>query len=333
MLTVKMKKRIALITGITGQDGSYLSELLLGKDYEVHGIMRRSSSFNTGRINHIFNNLQLHFGDMNDANLINKLVKNIRPTEIYNLAAQSHVKVSFDIPSYTVDTNISGTLNILEAIKENNLINHTKFYQAGSSEMFGDVLEEPQNENTPFNPVSPYACSKVFSHYITKNYRKSYKIFASNGILFNHESPRRGETFVTKKITKAAAKIKLGLQNELRLGNIESKRDWGFAGEYVEAMWLMLQHKEPDDFVIGTGKTHSVKTFLKMAFEYFDLNYENYLIKDPNYFRPSEVKTLLSDPKKAKTLLNWEAKFTLKDIVYLMCNSDYRELLQSRIGE
>lgn len=328
-----MKKRIALITGITGQDGSYLSELLLGKDYEVHGIMRRSSSFNTGRINHIFNNLQLHFGDMNDANLINKLVKNIRPTEIYNLAAQSHVKVSFDIPSYTVDTNISGTLNILEAIKENNLINHTKFYQAGSSEMFGDVLEEPQNENTPFNPVSPYACSKVFSHYITKNYRKSYKIFASNGILFNHESPRRGETFVTKKITKAAAKIKLGLQNELRLGNIESKRDWGFAGEYVEAMWLMLQHKEPDDFVIGTGKTHSVKTFLKMAFEYFDLNYENYLIKDPNYFRPSEVKTLLSDPKKAKTLLNWEAKFTLKDIVYLMCNSDYRELLQSRIGE
>jgi len=328
-----MKKRTALITGITGQDGSYLAEFLLEKDYNVHGIMRRSSSFNTGRINHIFNNLQLHFGDMNDANLINKLVKNIRPTEIYNLAAQSHVKVSFDIPSYTVDTNISGTLNILEAIKENNLINHTKFYQAGSSEMFGDVLEEPQNENTPFNPVSPYACSKVFSHYITKNYRKSYKIFASNGILFNHESPRRGETFVTKKITKAAAKIKLGLQNELRLGNIESKRDWGFAGEYVEAMWLMLQHKEPDDFVIGTGKTHSVKTFLKMAFEYFDLNYENYLIKDPNYFRPSEVKTLLSDPKKAKTLLNWEAKFTLKDIVYLMCNSDYRELLQSRIGE
>ncbi len=318
-----MKKRIALITGITGQDGSYLSELLLEKDYEVHGIVRRSSSFNTGRIDHIFNMLNLHHGDISDPILIDKLIKQIKPHEIYNLAAQSHVQVSFDNPYYTCQTNNSGTLNILESIKNNNLIDHTKFYQAGSSEMYGKVLEIPQSETTPFNPLSPYACSKVFSYYLTKMYRQAYKIFATNGILFNHESPRRGETFVTRKITRAASRIKLGLQKELRLGNLDAKRDWGFAGDYVEAMWKMLQHENPDDFVIGTGETHSVREFLFLAFDYFGLDYNNYVVTDPKYFRAADVNILLSNPEKSQRILIWSASMKFKELVILMCSHDY----------
>jgi len=325
-----MKKKIALITGITGQDGSYLSELLLEKDYEVHGIIRRASSFNTGRIDHIFNELKLYHGDVSDPILIDKLIKQIKPDEVYNLAAQSHVQVSFENPYYTNYVNNFGTLIILESIKNNNLANHTKFYQACSSEMYGSVVEIPQTETTPFNPVSPYACSKVFSYYLTRTYRQAYKIFASNGILFNHESPRRGETFVTRKITRAASRIKVGLQNKLRLGNLNTRRDWGFAGDYVRAMWLILQHHVPDDFVIGTGETHSVEEFLNLAFKYFDLDYKDYIIIDPEYFRPSDVSILLSNPIKAKNVLGWSTTIKFDELIKLMCQHDYNLALQEK---
>src|SRR5512144_1408629 len=283
-----MKK--ALITGITGQDGSYLAELLLSKGYEVHGMIRRSSSFNTGRINHIYRDphekdvrLLLHHGDLNDASSINTLLRNIKPDEIYNLGAQSHVRVSFDVPEYTGEVDALGTVRILEGIRETGL--NTRFYQASSSELYGKVVETPQKETTPFYPRSPYACAKAYAFYITLNYRESYNLFACNGILFNHESPRRGETFVTRKITRGAARIKLGLQDRLYLGNLEAKRDWGFAGDYVEAMWLMLQQERPDDFVIATGETYAVREFVEKVFENLGLDYREHVVIDPKYFR------------------------------------------------
>src|SRR5512140_985758 len=282
-----MKK--ALITGITGQDGSYLAELLLSKGYEVHGMIRRSSSFNTGRINHIYHDpheknvrLFLHYGDLNDASSINTLLRNIKPDEIFNLGAQSHVRVSFDIPEYTGEVDALGTVRILEGIRETGL--ETKFYQASSSELYGKVVETPQKETTPFYPRSPYACAKAYAFYITQNYRESYNMFACNGILFNHESPRRGETFVTRKITRAAARIKLGLQECLYLGNLDAKRDWGHAKDYVEAMWLMLQQAEPDDYVVATGETHSVREFVARAFECAGLDWEKYVVVDPDFY-------------------------------------------------
>jgi len=324
-----MKK--ALITGITGQDGSYLAELLLEKGYEVHGIIRRASTFNTSRINHLYTDphisgvsLFLHYGDIADSTNLIKLLYKLQPDEIYHLAAQSHVRVSFDIPEYTADVTGLGTVRILEAIKEVGI--KTKFYQASSSEMFGKAQSFPQNEKTPFYPRSPYGFSKIMAYWATINYRESYKIFAGNGILFNHESPRRGETFVTRKITRAVARIKAGIEKKLYLGNLDAKRDWGYAKEYVEAMWLMLQQEKPDDFVIATGKTHSVREFLEVAFSYVDLNWEEFVEIDSKYLRPTEVDLLCGDATKAKEVLGWEPKTSFEDLVKLMMDADIKEL-------
>lgn len=320
-----MKK--ALITGITGQDGSYLAELLLEKGYEVHGVIRRASTFNTSRIDHLYQDphvngvrLFLHYGDISDSTNLVKLLYQLRPDEVYHLAAQSHVRVSFDIPEYTSDVTALGTVRILDAIREVGL--DTKFYQASSSEMFGKVQEVPQKETTPFYPRSPYACAKVYAHWITVNYRESYNMFACSGILFNHESPRRGETFVTRKITQAVARIKAGLQDKLYLGNLESKRDWGYAKEYVEAMWLMLQQDQPDDYVIATGETHSVQDFLEEAFGCVGLNSQDYVAYDARYDRPAEVDLLIGDANKAKCKLGWEPKTRFKDLVRVMVDAD-----------
>ena len=320
-----MKK--ALITGITGQDGSYLAELLLAKGYEVHGIIRRASTFNTGRIDHLYKDphvngvhLFLHYGDIADSTNLIKLLYRIQPEEIYHLAAQSHVRVSFDIPEYTGDVTGLGTVRILEAIRETGL--KSRFYQASSSEMFGKVAEVPQRETTPFHPRSPYAAAKVYAYWATVNYRESYDMFACNGILFNHESPRRGETFVTRKITRAVAHIKAGLQDKLFLGNLDAKRDWGYAKEYVEAMWLMLQQEKPDDYVIATGETHSVEEFLEEAFSCVDLDWRQFVKIDPKYLRPAEVDLLIGDASKAKAALGWQPTVTFKELVRLMVDAD-----------
>jgi GDPmannose 4,6-dehydratase len=330
-----MKK--ALITGITGQDGSYLAELLLEKGYEVHGIIRRASTFNTSRIDHLHANpaihevrFFLHFGDIADSTSLVKLLYRVQPDEIYNLAAQSHVRVSFDIPEYTGDVTALGAVRILEAIRETGL--QAKFYQASSSEMFGKAQEIPQRETTPFYPRSPYAAAKLYAHWITVNYRESYEMFACNGILFNHESPRRGETFVTRKITRAVANIQAGLQAKLYLGNLDAKRDWGYAKEYVEAMWLMLQQPEPGDYVIATGETHSVLEFLEEAFAHADLDWKQYVEIDPKYYRPAEVDLLVGDASKAKAVLGWTPKTHFKDLVRLMVDADRAELIARRAG-
>jgi GDPmannose 4,6-dehydratase len=321
-----MKK--ALITGITGQDGSYLAELLLVKDYQVWGILRRSSSFHTGRIDHLYKDpheqpqLKLVYGDLTDGSNLSTIISKIKPDEVYNLGAQSHVRVSFDMPIYTVDADALGTLRLLEAIRSSD--KSIKFYQASSSEMYGKVLEIPQTEKTPFYPRSPYACAKVYSFWQTVNYREAYDMFACNGILFNHESPRRGETFVTRKITRAATRIKLGLQDKLYLGNLDAKRDWGFAGDYVEAIWLMLQQDKPDDYVIATGETHSVKEFIIEVFSYLDMEWEQYVEIDERYFRPSEVDILQGDASKAKKILKWEPKVTFKALARIMTDADMK---------
>ncbi|MEI6481702.1 MAG: GDP-mannose 4,6-dehydratase [Candidatus Saccharibacteria bacterium] len=314
-----MTKR-ALITGITGQDGSYLAELLLEKGYEVHGIMRRNSTFTTGRIEHIYDKLQLHYGDLADSSSLQHIIAKVKPDEVYNLAAQSHVQVSFDVPEYTGDVTGIGTLRLLEAIRTG--APEARFYQASSSEMFGKVLEIPQTEETPFYPRSPYGVAKVYSYWITKNYREGYDLFGCNGILFNHESPRRGETFVTRKITRAVAAIKAGKQDKLYLGNLDAKRDWGFAGDYVEAMWLMLQQDKPDDYVVATNETHTVKEFCELAFARVDLDWEKYVEVSDKYFRPTEVDLLIGDPAHAKKVLNWEPKVSFKELVEMMVDAD-----------
>jgi GDPmannose 4,6-dehydratase len=330
-----MKK--ALITGITGQDGSYLAEFLLSKGYEVHGIIRRASTFNTSRIDHIYVDphkpgarLLLHYGDLSDSEQISNIVYNIKPDEIYHLGAQSHVRVSFDIPEYTGNITALGTTRILEAIRRSG--NQTRFYQASSSEMFG-VSKPPQNEETPFKPRSPYACAKVYAYWMVKNYRVGYKIFASNGILFNHESPRRGETFVTRKITHAIAAILAKKQDYLYLGNLEAKRDWGYVPEYVEAKWRILQQDKPNDFVLGTGRSHSVKEFVEEAFSYVGLDWQRYAKIDPRYFRPTEVENLIADTTKANKGLNWQPKVTFKDLVKIMVDADMRAIGLKPIGE
>jgi GDPmannose 4,6-dehydratase len=317
----------ALITGITGQDGSYLSELLLEKGYEVYGIIRRSSSFNTARIDQLYQDphapdvrLRLVYGDLNDASSLNRILRTIQPDEIYNLGAQSHVRVSFDIPEYTADVTGLGTIRLLEAIRESGL--RPKFYQASSSEMFGKVQEIPQRETTPFYPRSPYGAAKLYAHWITVNYREAYNFFACSGILFNHESPRRGETFVTRKITKAAARIKLGLQQDLYLGNLDAKRDWGYAGDYVEAMWLMMQQDQPDDYVIATGETHTVREFLEVAFGHLDLDWTRYVKIDPKYYRPTEVDLLIGDAGKAKKQLQWKPRVRFQELATMMADAD-----------
>lgn len=324
-----MKK--ALITGITGQDGSYLAELLLAKGYEVHGIIRRASTFNTGRIDHLYKDphvngvrLFLHYGDIADSTNLIKLLYRIQPEEIYHLAAQSHVRVSFDIPEYTGDVTGLSTVRILESIRETGL--KSRFYQASSSEMFGKVAEVPQRETTPFYPRSPYAAAKVYAYWATVNYRESYGMFACNGILFNHESPRRGETFVTRKITRAVAQIKAGLQHKLFLGNLDAKRDWGYAKEYVEAMWLMLQQENPDDYVIATGETHSVQEFLEEAFSHVGLDWRKFVEIDPKYLRPTEVDLLIGDASKAKAALGWQPTVTFQALVRLMVDADMAAL-------
>ncbi len=324
-----MKK--ALITGITGQDGSYLAEFLMAKGYEVVGVIRRSSSFNTERLDHLYRDphernvrLRLTYGDMNDSSSLNRILRDERPDEIYNLGAQSHVRVSFDIPEYTAEITGLGTVRLLEAIRDTGI--ETKFYQASSSEMYGKVLETPQNEETPFYPRSPYACAKVYSYWITRNYRESYGMFAVNGILFNHESERRGPTFVTRKITRAVAKIRAGLQEKLYLGNLDAKRDWGYAPDYVDAMWRMLQTDEPEDFVVATGETHSVREFLEEAFRLVNLDPEKHVEIDPKYFRPAEVDLLVGDPTKAREKLGWEPTVTFKELVKIMVNADIADL-------
>jgi len=333
-----MKKK-ALIFGITGQDGSYLAEFLLSKGYEVHGVVRRASTFNRQRIEHLFTDflhpdkLFLHYGDMADATSLISLVQKIQPDEVYNLAAQSHVKVSFEIPEYTANSDALGSLRILEAIRLLGMEKKAKFYQASTSELFGKVAETPQKETTPFYPRSPYGVAKLYAYWITKNYREAYHIFGVNGILFNHESPRRGEMFVTKKITHEVAKIKAGSDHKIHLGNINAQRDWGFAPEYVESMWQMLQQETPDDFVIGTGETHSVKEFLEEAFLYVGLNFQDYIQVDPLYLRPTEVDILLSDPKKAKEQLGWESKIKFKELVRIMVDADMRALGLNPPGE
>lgn len=314
----------ALITGITGQDGSYLAELLLEKGYEVHGIMRRNSTFTTGRIEHIFDQIEMHYGDLADSSSLHHIISAVQPDEVYNLAAQSHVKVSFDVPEYTADVTGTGTLRLMEAIRT--CAPNAKFYQASSSEMFGKVLEVPQTEQTPFYPRSPYGAAKVYSYWITKNYRESYDMFACNGILFNHESPRRGETFVTRKITRAVAAIKAGKQDKLLLGNLDAKRDWGFAGDYVEAMWLMLQADSPDDYVVATNETHSVKEFCQIAFEHVGLDWEKYVEVSEKYFRPAEVDLLIGDPAHAKKQLKWEPKVSFEELVKMMVDADVKGL-------
>ena len=337
-----MKKK-ALITGITGQDGSYLAELLLSKGYEVHGIIRRSSSFNTSRISSILENenLKTYYGDVTDTSNLNRILEKVEPDEIYNLAAQSHVKVSFEIPEYTSSVDALGTLRFLDAIKTTGV--KTKFYQASTSELYGKVLQTPQSENTPFNPRSPYGVAKLYAYWSIVIYRDAYNIFATNGILFNHESPRRGETFVTRKITMATARIKLGLQDILYIGNLDAKRDWGYAPEYVEGMWRMLQQKSPNDYVLATGETYSVRQFIETAFDELDISVEwksngadehgvdkktgKIIVKvDPNYYRPLEVDELIGNPQKAKNELGWQAKTKFKDLVSIMVKSDFNKL-------
>jgi len=325
-----MKK--ALITGITGQDGSYLAELLLSKGYEVHGVIRRASTFNTSRIDHLYRDphvkdtrLFLHYGDLADSVQMVKLLYELQPDEVYNLGAQSHVRVSFDIPEYTGDVDGLGAQRILEAIREAGLVKKVRYYQASSSEMFGKVQEVPQVETTPFWPRSPYGCAKVYAYWLTVNYRESYNMHASNGILFNHESPRRGETFVTRKITRAAARIKMGLQNELYLGNLDARRDWGYAKEYVEMMWLMLQQDTPDDYVVATNETHSVRDFCKEAFGVVGLDWEKYVKYDQRYERPAEVDLLIGNPEKARRKLGWEPKVRFKELVKIMVEHDLEE--------
>jgi GDPmannose 4,6-dehydratase len=330
----------ALITGITGQDGSYLAELLLSKDYEVHGLIRRASTFNTQRIDHLYRDphaanggpvkLHLHYGDLANSGSLTDLIYNLRPDEIYHLAAQSHVRVSFDLPEYTGDITGLGTMRILEAVRKSGL--KTRFYQASSSEMFG-AAKPPQNESTPFEPQSPYAAAKVYAYWVTRNYRKGYGLFASNGILFNHESPRRGETFVTRKITRAVAHIVAGRQDRLYLGNLDARRDWGYAPDYVAAMWKMMGSNQPDDYVIGTGESHSVREFLDEAFGYVDLDWHDYVEIDPRYFRPTEVDYLLSDPSKARSALNWEPRIFFKDLVRIMIDADLELIGQPAPGE
>jgi GDPmannose 4,6-dehydratase len=322
-----MKK--ALITGITGQDGSYLAELLLEKGYEVHGIIRRASTFNTSRIDHLYRDphvngvkLHLHYGDLADSVQMVKLLYALQPDEIYNLGAQSHVRVSFDVPEYTGDVVGVGAVRILEAIREAGLVKKCRYYQASSSEMFGKVQEVPQRETTPFWPRSPYGCAKMYAYWLTVNYRESYKLHASNGILFNHESPRRGETFVTRKITRAATRIKMGLQEKLYMGNLDAKRDWGYAKEYVEMMWVMLQQDHPDDYVVATNEAHSVKEFIQETFSLLDLDWEKYVDYDARYERPSEVDLLIGDPTKAKKQLGWEPKVKFKELVKIMTEAD-----------
>jgi GDPmannose 4,6-dehydratase len=324
---MKTGKKRALITGITGQDGSYLAELLLGKGYEVHGVIRRSSSFNTDRIDHLYRDphdpearLFLHHGDLGDGSALARLLREVRPDEIYNLAAQSHVRVSFDVPEYTGDVSGLGSVRLLEAAREAGI--QPKYYQASSSELYGKVVETPQRETTPFHPRSPYAAAKAYAFYITQNYREAYGMFAVNGILFNHESPRRGETFVTRKITRALGRIKAGLQDKLYLGNLDAKRDWGFAGDYVEAMWLMLQAGEPDDFVVATGETHSVREFLERAAARADVDIDGRVVIDPKYFRPSEVDLLLGDASKAAKVLGWKPRTSFKQLVDMMVDAD-----------
>ena len=319
-----MKK--ALITGITGQDGSYLAEFLLSKNYEVHGIIRRSSTFNTQRIDHVYEDphkskakLFLHYGDLSDSGILSEIIWNIQPDEIYNLGAQSHVKVSFDMPEFTGNVTGLGVTRILDAVRRSGI--KTRFYQASSSEMFGAAIP-PQNEKTQFYPRSPYAAAKVYAYWMTVNYREAYNLFACNGILFNHESPRRGQTFVTRKITRAITNILAAKQKKLYLGNLEAKRDWGYAPEYVEAMWLMLQQDEPDDYVVCTGEAHSVKEFLEEAFSYVNLNWQEYVEIDPQYFRPTETEFLLGDAAKAKRELNWKSKVTFKELVRIMVDAD-----------
>ena len=334
---LKNRKK-ALITGITGQDGSYLAELLLGKGYEVHGIIRRASTFNTGRLQDIYQdphesgkNLSLHYGDLSDGSALARLLGKIQPDEIYNLAAQSHVRVSFDAPEYTADVTGTGTVRLLEAIRETGL--KPRFYQASSSEMFGKVMEVPQKETTPFYPRSPYGCAKVYSHWITINYRESYGLHASNGILFNHESPRRGETFVTRKITRAVAHIQHGLQKKLYLGNLDAQRDWGYAKEYVEAMWLMVQQPEPDDYVVATNETHSIREFLEHAFTHVNLNWKDYVEFDERYCRPTEVDLLIGDYSKAKAKLGWEPKTKFVELVQLMVEADLQKVADQLSGK
>lgn len=317
----------ALITGITGQDGSYLAELLLEKGYEVYGVVRRSSSFNTDRIQHLYRDpheagvrLRLVYGDLNDASSLSSILEEVRPDEIYNLAAQSHVRVSFDIPEYTGEVTALGVVRLLEAMRRLNL--KARFYQASSSELYGKVRETPQTELTPFHPRSPYAAAKAYAYYITQNYREAYGMFAVNGLLFNHESPRRGETFVTRKITRAATRIKLGLQEKLYMGNLEAKRDWGFAGDYVEGMWRMLQAPAPDDYVLATGETHSVREFLEATFSHLELDYRKYVEHDPRYDRPAEVDLLLGDASKARAALGWQAKVGFGELVKMMVEAD-----------
>ncbi len=330
-----MKK--ALITGITGQDGSYLAELLLGKGYEVYGIIRRSSSFHTGRIDHLYEDLherpalKLVYGDLTDGNNLSGILNEVAPDEVYNLGAQSHVRVSFDVPIYTADVDGLGTLRLLEAIRT--MKKPAKFYQASSSEMYGKVAEMPQTEKTPFYPRSPYGCAKAYGFWQTVNYREAYNLFACNGILFNHESPRRGETFVTRKITRAATRIKLGLQAKVYLGNLEARRDWGFAGDYVEAMYIMLQQDEADDYVISTGQNHSVKEFVEEVFSYLELDWQEYVEIDPRYYRPTEVDTLLGDASKAKRELGWEPKVSFKELARMMTDADMKLAEREKILE
>lgn len=329
------QRKRALITGITGQDGSYLTELLLEKDYEVHGIIRRSSTFNTDRIDHIYVDphsegarLFLHYGDLTDGTTLRRIIEEVKPTEIYNLGAQSHVRVSFDSPEYTADAVGMGVLRLLEAVRDyqHRTGIEVRFYQAGSSEMFGKVQEIPQKETTPFYPRSPYACAKVYGHWQTINYRESYGLFACNGILFNHESPRRGETFVTRKITRAVARILAGKQKQLFLGNLDAKRDWGYAKDYVKAMWLMLQQEKADDYVIATNETHSIREFLDIAFNYVNLKWSDYVEFDPRYLRPAEVELLIGDSTKARQQLGWEPSVTFEGLVKLMVDSDIKAL-------
>jgi GDPmannose 4,6-dehydratase len=332
------RRKKALVTGITGQDGSYLSELLLDKGYEVHGIVRRSSSFNTHRIDHLYRDpheedvrIFTHYGDLSDSVALTRLIYELQPDEIYHLGAQSHVRVSFDIPEYTFDVTAAGTLRLLDAIREAGA-EDARFYQASSSEMFGSA-PPPQSETTPFHPRSPYAVAKVSAYWATVNYREAYGLFASNGILFNHESPRRGETFVTRKITRALARIKAGLQDKVYLGNLEAKRDWGYAPDYAEAMWLMLQASEPDDYVVATGETHSVREFLEAAFGYGGVDSERYVEIDPRYFRPSEVDVLLGDASKAHQKLGWQPKVGFEELVRLMVDADITELDDQLAGK
>jgi GDPmannose 4,6-dehydratase len=331
--------KIALITGVTGQDGSYLAEFMLGHGYQVHGIVRRTSSFATGRIDHLHHrhgsvasSLQLHYGDLGDATGLRRIIEQVRPDEVYNLAAQSHVRISFDQPEYTADVVGLGALRLLEAIRDHNARHNrsVRYYQAGSSEMFGKVSQTPQSETTPFHPRSPYACAKCYAHWQTVNYREAYGLFAVNGILFNHESPRRGENFVTRKITRSATRIKLGMQDELLLGNLDARRDWGFAGDYVEAMWRMMQQETPDDYVIATGETHSVQEFLELAFQRVNLDWHKYVKRDERFLRPAEVDLLIGNAGKARTVLGWQHKVKFDQLVAMMVDADL-ELAQREL--